>query len=321
MKTILVTGGNGFIGSRVVEQLLSVGYAVAILDDDSSPSKYSVRNQSKDRVTIYTKNLCDDSVYSSIKRNHDIVGIVHLAAIHYIPYCNAHPEEAVSVNVDGTKLVQQFAEEIDAPLVFASSAAVYCNEHNRQVQDIADFTLDGADVYSRTKILGEQLLAKSSLRYAALRFFNVYGAFDPHEHLIPKLIHQAQSGLEEIQLGSSDSIRDYVYVDDVAAAVVAVLLQLRSTTAEADRVLISDVATGTGTSVKDLVKELSTLYVQHEEKPYPTIIYEIPAHKRENEIKKLESISTNMSLLKRLGVEPKTSLSRGISHTLKSEVY
>jgi len=315
-QTILVTGGNGFIGSRVVEQLLAAGYAVAVLDDNSSPSHYATHNQTHTNATFYDADLCDPAAYADINARHDIRCVIHLAAKHYIPFCNAFPEITEHDNIEGTLAVRDYAMQHDIPIVFASSAAVYCNTPNKTAETAQELTLDQADIYSDTKIRGEQLLAAGGLPYAALRFFNVYGAFDPHEHLIPKLVRHALLGSAELQLGSKDSIRDYVYVDDVATAVITVMQELLRTR----RSLTSDVATDTGTRVEDLVNTVFDAYAaSHPDYQLPTVTYEVQTFKRQNEIKLLESNAAKTSLLKQLHCLPTTPLAEGLRRTLQAE--
>jgi len=315
-NTILVTGGNGFIGSRVVEQLLDIGHKVAVLDDNSSPSYYARRNQNRAGATFYKQDIRNPDIYADIVAKHDIMGVIHLAAKHFIPFCNAFPRLTEEVNTAGTYTVHHYATTHHIPIVFASSAAVYCHPNNKTAESADALTVDNADIYSSTKIRGEKILAAGSTPYAALRFFNVYGAFDPHEHLIPKLVRHALDGSAKIQLGSKDSIRDYVYVDDVAQAVITSMQHVLSTRQS----FTSDVASGRGTSVNELVDTLLAVHASSSTShPSPLISYEVCAFRRPKDIKLLESDAEHSRLLKKLGCTPTTPLQKGLQLTLAVE--
>jgi UDP-glucose 4-epimerase len=180
-------------------------------------------------------------------------GIIHLAAMHYIPDCNLEPSKCRRINVNGTKRLLTNASP-DIPIVYASSAAVYCNSKNTSDTPPDMLNTTAADTYSKSKIDAELLIRQYSNCYSILRFFNVYGSYDPHEHLIPKLFLNLKNRTEA-KLGSSTSIRDYVHVDDVANGVVYALDALFDN----ENSFIADLGTGTGTSVSDISRLINSL--------------------------------------------------------------
>lgn len=216
---ILVTGGAGFIGSHVTRHLLDRGATVDVVDNEFAGHRDLV----PPAATFHHVDLRDDDLVPTVERV-DPDGILHLAAIHYIPYCNDNPEDAFDVNVMGTRRLLDAARELEdlETLVYTSSAAVYppADEPHRETDDEGPM-----DVYGRTKLAGEDLVelfaAETGVPSVAARLFNVYGPNETNEHLIPAILDQLRDGTCEIKLGNLSPARDFVYVADVARALLA----------------------------------------------------------------------------------------------------
>ena len=221
-NSVLVTGGAGFIGSHVAERLLESGWDVHIADNCFAGSKDLV----PDGATFYETDIRSGEfrrlVQAIAPRR-----IVHLAAIHYIPYCNDHPGEAFDVNVMGSRNVYRAARELDdlESVVFASSAAVYPpgDAPNREEDHVAP-----VDIYGQTKLVGEDLLelfademGDAGVSCVAARLFNVFGDDETNPHLVPAILDQLREGDRTLTLGNLTPKRDFVHVSDVADALVA----------------------------------------------------------------------------------------------------
>jgi UDP-glucose 4-epimerase len=148
--------------------------------------------------------------------------VIHLAALHYIPYCNAHPLETLRVNVEGTQSVLQASRQARVGrIVFASSAAVYgiSDRANHESSPPAP-----TDIYGQSKWFGEILLDQfhqdSGIACLAARLFNVYGCNETNPHVIPAILEQLSTA-DELELGNVDACRDFIYVKDVAQALIA----------------------------------------------------------------------------------------------------
>lgn len=153
--------------------------------------------------------------------------VAHLAAIHYIPYCNENPEEALDTNTLGTRNLLEALEGVEVDVdgvVYASTAAVY---PPREVPHTETDETGPMDIYGKTKLLGEDLLElfqkRTGVPSAAARLFNVYGSRETNPHLIPAILEQLQDGNREVNLGNLSPKRDFVHVSDVARAIVAML--------------------------------------------------------------------------------------------------
>ena len=222
---VLVIGGAGFLGSHVTERLLSEGAAVTVFDDLSVGKRELVPNGAE----LVVGDVRDDELRETVTDvNPD--AIVHLAAIHYIPYCNGHPEEAFEVNVMGTRNLMAAARHASPDVVvFASSAAVYPPRDGPHVEDS---TVDPMDIYGRTKLIGEDLTrlfhVDTDVPAVSARLFNIYGPNETNMHLVPAVLEQVAESEAAIELGNLTPCRDFVHVDDVARAIAAFLRKHKS---------------------------------------------------------------------------------------------
>jgi UDP-glucose 4-epimerase len=181
--------------------------------------------------------------------------VFHLAALHFIPYCNAHPAETLQVNVVGTQnLLEACRRYPPARLVAASTAAVYpiCDGPNSE-----DDPAGPTDVYGLSKWINEQQLVlfaqQTSTRCAAARLFNVFGPNETNPHVIPEILDQVVKGVDEIALGNVKPKRDYIYTSDVARA-LHVIAQKNE---HAFRVY--NVGTGKEYSVEEILEHLAAI--------------------------------------------------------------
>jgi UDP-glucose 4-epimerase len=248
---VAVTGGRGFIGSRLARRLASGGarpLVIDLVDEFVGEREWEAGYAREDvRDTIAIAGLLEafrpDTVF-------------HLAAMHYIPDCERWPDACVDVNVKGTRSVLRACEAAGTPrVVVASSAAVY--EPSNRPHTIGSPT-GPTDVYGHTKLFTEHLARTHARDTGATvgiaRLFNVVGPEDRNPHLLPSLAAQALAG-DVVTAGDLGTARDYVYVDDVCAA----LLRLAELDHPGTAVTVnvgSEVAT-TGAALLDLVREVT----------------------------------------------------------------
>jgi UDP-glucose 4-epimerase len=249
----LVTGGCGFVGSTLVRRLLAAGHDVVVVDDLSRGSPENL-GPVRDHITLVEHDVTDGLGQTLASHRPDT--IYHLAAIHFIPDCDADPLRCLRVNVEGTRAVLEAAAAQGQPMsiVLASTAAVYAP---------ADWPhhegdpLGPIDVYGYSKRWAEELArsfsARTGMAVGIARLFNVYGPGETNPHFIPSLISQIQAG-EAVRLGNLSSKRDYVFVDDVADALIR--LARHCATGQSATV---NVGTGTAHSGHDVVRALAGL--------------------------------------------------------------
>ncbi|WP_123538505.1 NAD-dependent epimerase/dehydratase family protein [Halosimplex salinum] len=245
-STVLVTGGAGFVGSHLTERLADRGTELVVVDDLFAGRREYV----PDDATFFEQDVRSDAFAETVRET-DPDGIVHLAAIHHIPYCNANPEAAFEVNTMGTRNLLAAAEDLDdlEQVVFASTAAVYEPEDgpHRETDEPGPI-----DIYGRTKLVGEDLVEQfttnTGVPAASARLFNVYGTNETNEHLIPAILDQLRDGSHAVELGNLSPARDFVHVTDVADALVALLTEF-----DADY-RAYNVGTGTEHTVREVVE-------------------------------------------------------------------
>ena len=222
-KNVLITGGAGFIGSALSKQLQEDGHAVAVLDNLSFGRRHlaGVLDDRFFEVDIRAREATRKVLADT---RPEIV--LHLAAVHFIPYCNQHPVEAADININGTINVLDAAQSIESveQVFVASTAAVY---------PIADGAMDEQhvlgpmDIYGTTKLATEKLASEFHLRTGIPtivgRFFNAFGPNETNPHLFPEIQRQVLSGARTLKLGNLDPKRDYIHTEDMSRAMSALL--------------------------------------------------------------------------------------------------
>ena len=222
--TILVTGGAGFIGSAVVPELKRSGHEIFVLDNLSFGKREFIDIADDHFFIADIRDMKEVEKAFGIA-NPDIV--VHLAAIHFIPYCNQHPFEAADTNIRGTMNVLDACRTIRSlrKVFFASTAAVYpiCDEAVGEEHPQLPL-----DIYGISKLTGEHLFKKfwleSGVDTVICRFFNAFGPNETNPHLIPEIEKQLREGMRTIRLGNLTPRRDFIHTHDMASAVSTLLL-------------------------------------------------------------------------------------------------
>ncbi|MGH3623498.1 MAG: NAD-dependent epimerase/dehydratase family protein [Sciscionella sp.] len=257
-RPVLVTGAAGLIGVPVVRALRARGFRVVAVDDGSAGILHRL-DEFADcaEVQRHVLDIRQRSELVQLMAAERPWGVVHLAAQHFIPACDSAPAETLAINVLGTQNVLD-ACAIHPPhrLLFASTADVYApSEHPHHEDD----PLGPQGVYGWSKLFGERLLQDQAHRLGTCtavtaRLFNVYGPGDPHPHLLPEVLRQARRG-QTLHLGDLDAARDFVYVDDVADALLALL---RTPCAG-----VFNVGAGVAVSGRELVDLVASLTRRH----------------------------------------------------------
>ncbi|HUP04563.1 MAG TPA: NAD-dependent epimerase/dehydratase family protein [Bryobacteraceae bacterium] len=221
----LITGGAGFIGSRLAERLLEEGIRVTSLDnfDPFYARKLKMANlrcclRSPD-FRLVEGDIRDAAALESIPAPLDC--IVHLAAKAGVRPSLADPGGYVSVNVAGLQSMLEFARRRSVPqFVFASSSSVY-GVNPRTPWSESDHVLLPVSPYAGTKVAGELMghvyASLYGMRFLALRLFTVYGPRQRPDLAIRKFAEAILAGRPLPMFGDGSSSRDYTYVDDIVA--------------------------------------------------------------------------------------------------------
>lgn len=232
---ILVTGGAGFIGSHVAEFLLKRGEYVVVIDEMNNYYDVSVKQSNiqllrdigGDRFAMYEGDLCDAALLEEVWTIFSPRRVVHMAARAGVRPSIENPIIYVHSNVEATtRLLEMAAKHGNDSFVFASSSSVYGGS-KKSVFGETDAVDSPVSPYAATKKACE-LIAYTyhhlyKLNVAALRFFTVFGPRGRPDMAPLKFVDRISKGLPIQQFGDGSSSRDYTYIDDIVAGVVASL--------------------------------------------------------------------------------------------------
>jgi UDP-glucose 4-epimerase len=217
MKT-LVTGGAGFIGCAVIDKLQREGDEIFVIDNLSFGKRefINISNTHFIQADILDAQTID-KIFNAVRPDR----VIHLAAVHFIPYCNQHPFESSNINIRGTIHVLDACKKYQVQKVFfASTAAVY-PIYDEAVSE--NHPTGPMDIYGLSKLTGEHLCNEFHLQTGVpviiCRFFNAFGPNETNPHLIPEIQNQINAGLRKIKLGNLTPKRDFIHTSDMANAV------------------------------------------------------------------------------------------------------
>jgi UDP-glucose 4-epimerase len=251
---VLVTGGAGFIGIPLTRALLQQGCEVAILDCFRYPER-SRLVPDHPILTVYEGDLRNEIWTRQVVEDFNPSVVYHLAAIHYIPECEANPVEALQINVVSTQIILDAVRSL--PLrrfQFSSTSAVYLYQGAPYGEDDP---LGPMELYGITKYTCEMLVRhfhkKSGHSCVITRFFNVYGENETQPHVIPAVLEQLKNGNRTIKLGNLESRRDFVFIADLVNALVA-LMNIDGIEMDA-----FNIGAGSAVSIRELVQTIEDL--------------------------------------------------------------
>ncbi|MBP2617178.1 GDP-mannose 4,6-dehydratase [Chryseobacterium jejuense] len=256
----LVTGGSGFIGSHLVEQLLRNGHSVINIDnfDDFYSYQIKIKNtlesidrisdfefsdketdiqrlvslSNSDKYTLYYQDIRDKKGLEDIFRNHSIDMVIHLAALAGVRPSIERPLEYEEVNVRGTMNLWELCKDFNIKkFICASSSSVYGN--NEKVPFAETDNVDNPiSPYAATKksgeILGHVYHNLYHIDMIQLRFFTVYGPRQRPDLAIHKFTKLISEGIEIPFYGDGTTARDYTYIDDIIDGITKSVLYLEN---------------------------------------------------------------------------------------------
>lgn len=269
VKTILVPGGAGYIGSHTVKYLLKNNYEVVVLDNLVYGHKEAVLTSNFEQVDLADKDAVD-----KVFKKYNFDAVIHFAAYTYVGESVANPQKYYWNNVVNTlNLLDAMIENNVKNIVFSSTCATYGNpqympldEKHQQIP---------INPYGKTKFMMEQIMSDYEtaygLKYAALRYFNAAGcdtdgklgeSHDPETHLIPLVLKAIKGERDSITVFGTDyetddgtCIRDYIHVEDLADAHMRAVEKIFET----QQSHAINLGTGIGTSVKEIIQAAETV--------------------------------------------------------------
>ena len=258
--TVLVTGGAGYIGSVVADQLLTRGHDVVVLDDLSTGHREAVPAG----VTFVHAGIGDRAAVTALFDRHPVHAIVHLAAFALVAESVANPDKYRVNNVGNARVLLDAAVAAGVQrFVFSSSCTVYGIPAAVPIPE--DAATAPMSPYGETKLEFERVLRDYAVRHrlssVSLRYFNAAGAteqrgedHDPESHLIPNVLAVALGKRPAVDIFGTDyptpdgtAVRDYIHVDDLADA------HVRAVDLTPDGAIALNLGTGQGSSVRQVV--------------------------------------------------------------------
>ncbi|MFZ2197770.1 MAG: UDP-glucose 4-epimerase GalE [Thermodesulfovibrionales bacterium] len=263
-KSILITGGAGYIGSHTNKELNKKGYGTVVVDNLSRGHR--------DFVKWGELRICDLAEVDALRnifRSFPIKAVVHFAAFAYVGESFDDPQRYYVNNVLNTINLLSVMREFDVRyLIFSSSCATYGNPVTSPIAET--HPQNPISPYGRSKFMAENILADYAraygLQYVSLRYFNAAGAdidgeigerHDPETHLIPLVLDVAAGKRDYVEIFGSDyetpdgtCIRDYVHVTDLANAHILALEHLLSGGGSE----VFNLGSGSGYSVREIIR-------------------------------------------------------------------
>lgn len=298
MEKVLVTGGGGFIGSHVVERLVSAGIFVTVIDNFRTGQASNIDRFRPGSFSLIRESVLSIGDYVDLLSDHR--AIFHLAAevgnMHSVEY----PRVDAQTNILGTIAVCEFAKKTGAKIIYSSSSAIYGETVRLPISE--NHPTIPLSPYGLSKLTGELYVRMYGRLYGipqiCLRYFNAYGEgqlFNPYSNVIPIFVQKLLSNEDPVIFGDGTQTRDFVHVKDLAEAnFLAYCSPLTSGH--------YNVGSGVGTSLLDLVQILSRLHGSVCPRFMPF---------REGEVR--ESVADIHCIREFLGFRPSIGLQEGLS--------
>lgn len=268
-KTIIVTGGAGYIGSHTAKALHEAGYIPVVVDNLSKGHRNAVK-----WGVFEQGDIGDMSFMRGVFDKYKPAGVVHFAASIEVGESNVKPAEYYLNNVAGTlALLTAMRDSGVQRIVFSSTCAVYGEPETVPISE--DEKRRPINTYGKTKYMVEMMLEDFSraygLHYVALRYFNACGAdpsgeigerHDPETHIIPRAFMAAEGKIDGLTLFGDDypthdgtCVRDYIHVNDLARAHIKSFEYL----VQGGASMAFNLGAGKGTSVKEIIAAVEAI--------------------------------------------------------------
>jgi UDP-glucose 4-epimerase len=264
---VLVTGGAGYIGGVVADELLQAGHEVIVFDNLSRGHRQAVPKNAE----LVIGELADRAALDQLLRTQAIDAVMHFAALIEAGESMKAPETFFRNNTaNALTLLEAMLGAGVKRFVFSSTAALYGNPERTPIEE--NDALRPTNAYGESKLQVERMLAWfhqiHGLRYASLRYFNAAGAsrpdrgeaHQPETHLIPRILEVALGRAQHVNIFGTDyptpdgtCVRDYIHVSDLARAHLLALHALEKTAGESIP-LIYNLGNGQGFSVREVVE-------------------------------------------------------------------
>lgn len=263
--SILVLGGAGYIGSHAVDQLITKGYKVIVIDNLLTGHRQAIHPQAK----FYEGDVRDKPFVQEVFKKEKIEGVIHFAASSLVGESVEKPLKYFNNNVYGMQVLLEVMQENDVKhIVFSSTAATYGEPKESPIVETTP--TNPKNPYGESKLMMEKMMKwcdeAYGMKYVALRYFNVAGAksdasigedHTPETHLVPIILQVALGQRSALSIFGDDydtpdgtCIRDYVHVEDLIAAHILALEYLKA----GNKSDVFNLGSNSGYSVKEMLE-------------------------------------------------------------------
>jgi UDP-glucose 4-epimerase len=276
----LITGGAGYIGAHIAEELISKGINIVIYDSLTSGlrSRIEYLNRKYNRkIDFIHGDILNEVQLRKVFSDHKFTGIIHAAGLKSVAESIEKPKEYFDVNLNGTKNLLRLAKEFDVKqFIFSSTAAVYGIPKTLEPVNEMDST-EPISPYGESKLMAEKEVREfnnGTKRFSTcLRFFNVIGTSakeledSSQNNLVPIVIKQIRNNQTPIVFGDQyktkdgTCVRDYIDVRDIARAHYLAAARQKNLPS------ILNIGTSNGFSVKEIIGEVSSIFRGESVKP------------------------------------------------------
>ena len=301
---VAITGGAGFIGSNIAEELSKEKDNEIIIVDDLSTGKMENLRKFDQNINLVRGSITDLNLLKGVFKDTDYV--FHQAAIPSVPRSIKDPIASNNANVNGTLNVLVAARDCNVKkVVYASSSSVYGDTPELPKRE--RMTPNPLSPYAVTKLLGEYYCNVFNdiygLKTVSLRYFNVYGPrqdpYSDYAAVIPKFINRVSENKPPVIYGDGEQTRDFTFVKDVVRANILA--------AKSDAEGVYNIANGNRISINELANRIMALIGNN--------LTPIHVDPREGDIK--HSLADISEAKKNLGYEPQYSLEEGLRGTVE----
>ena len=256
-ETLMVTGAAGFIGSSLIEKLVTMGYDIVGIDRVGDPIKLG---QLVEKINYIKVDVRNSKALARVLERVRPRGIIHLAAVSRVVWCRRNVQRCADININGTIsiLKSMINTNNNAWFIYGSSREVYGEPKSMPVKE--DDPKQPINIYGYTKLISEKIVQEYSIQRKIpsiiLRFSNVYGnERDIYDRVIPKFIIRALKGLP-LEIHGGGQVFDFTFIDDTVNGIIKAIEKL---TAESFVVEDFHILTGRPTPLRMLPTYISKI--------------------------------------------------------------
>ena len=318
-KKALVTGGAGFIGSHLSEELLDKGFSVTAVDNLSTGSRSNIAHLIRgNNFKFYKDTILNEKLMSRLIKKSDIV--YHMAAAVGVEYILDHPVDSILTNIEGSYIVLKLASRYHKKIILASTSEVYGKHVCMPIKEKDDRTLGSTSVsrwgYSDAKAMDEFLAfayaKERKLPVVIVRLFNTVGPRQTGRYgmVLPKFINEALSGKPITVYGDGSQVRTFTYVKDAVRAIVELSLEKKA----AGQAF--NIGSGQSITIKELAEEVRRR--TRSKSPIKYISYEKAFNRRSADFEDIQCRIPDISRLeKAIGYSSRYDIGQMIDNTVK----